>query len=323
MKFIVFSDIHFYKNPNKSKILSDGSYSWLNEQFKVVDQIFDFAEKNDVEIVIHNGDLFEEKNRIDVAVYNLTWEYFFHRKDKFELIFNVGNHDIYKDIKNSSLQPFSELAKIIDEPWDYWIGTDVLRFLPYGSIEGYLETPQTDGKKFLFIHENIAGLKIGPTDYVAGSQYKPHIFTGWVVFNGHIHKQQELNNIYNIGSPMVQDFGEAGESKRFMYYDGEIVHSINIDCPQFHILNSLDELKDINDRDYYRIDIDSSQLDDEVFQRWNVYPNIVQTFRESGVRLSKVNSLEDEIIKYVEISDSILDKEKLIEIGKQFIGENK
>ena len=315
----MFSDLQFYHNPSKSRILTNGRYSWLEEQLKVLDQLFDFANEKEVETIIHNGDLFEQKNLINVATYNILWEYFSSRKKDFDLIFNTGNHDYFSDNRESSLKPFSEIAIIIDEPWDYWIDDNVLRFLPHGMIDGYLETPQTNGFKFLFTHENIAGLKIGPKDYVSGSQYKPHIFDGWTnVFNGHIHKPQQLNNIINIGSPMIQDFGEVGDVKRFLYFDGEIVHSINTNCPQFYILYDIKEDL-INDRDYFRIDITSDKLDHEVFKRWNVYPNVVSTSREASVRLSETVSLEEELQRYLNIVETELDKDKLLNYGLKFI----
>jgi len=70
MRFIVFSDIHFYKNPSKSYITDWGYSSWLIEQLRIVDQILDFAKEYNIQYVIHNGDLFEEKNRIPQDLYN-------------------------------------------------------------------------------------------------------------------------------------------------------------------------------------------------------------------------------------------------------------
>lgn len=45
-------------------------------------------------------------------------------------------------------------------------------------------------------------------------------------FLGHVHKPQEVaNNIYYVGSPFQQNFGESGESKRVAIFDTETLHT--------------------------------------------------------------------------------------------------
>ena len=74
----------------------------------------------------------------------------------------------------------------------------------------------------------------------------------------------------------------------------------------------------INDYDYFRIDIDSNEINNEIFDKWNVYPNVVKTIRKD-TRLSKTTSVEEELVEYIDISNTSLDKSKLLDLGRKFI----
>ena len=290
LEFIVFSDIQFYNNPNRRYIRDDGLSSWLWEQLRIVEQIFQYAVDNNVKMVIFNGDLFEEKNNINTRLYNRVWELFYRWSEFLRIVMNTGNHDFYTLSRDSSLKPFSTFAEIASVPSDLPIsGPYVVRLIPYGMVtEDTLQRPEGYEKCILFTHEEINGLTLGPTDFSKDTNLTIDMFSEWdVVFNGHIHKPQDVGNIVNIGSPMIQDFGEAGETKRFIHYrDGEI-KSIKIDCPQFVILDGLNDriLKVISedDRNFYRIDIDSTEIGNPIFDKFNVIPNIVKSRkREDG-----------------------------------------
>lgn len=325
-EFIVFSDIQFYRNSSKSYILSNGMTSWFKTQLDITKEIFEYAIENSVHEIIFNGDLFEQKNNINVSIYNEVWNLFKEYSDRLFIKLNTGNHDIHTFNRSSSLKPFTDIAHVISKPYDYIIYPNTyVRILPYGMIEDNLKLP--DEKDYdcyiLFTHENIAGLELGPTDYESGSLLKPQIFGDWdFVFNGHIHRPQCINNIINIGSPMIQDWGEANETKRFIHFEnGEIV-SIPTNCPKFLTVDSITDKViskiEKNDYDFFRIDISPDELNNPIFEKYNVFPNIVKS-RDSTMRLGKVENEEEEIEKYVEMFNISLNKDKLVEIGKQII----
>jgi len=327
MQFVAFSDAHFYTNSSKSYIVPSGYSSWLEEQLGIVESIFTYARKNDVEMVIHNGDLFEEKNRINVPVYNKVFELFADHSDKLDIVLNTGNHDVFTADLDSSLKPFSSICRVITEPQAFTLKEDTtLFFFPFGqfNIEENYPIPK-DTYNVLFLHEVIAGLSTGTSSYQIGSEVKTNYLSKWnLVLNGHIHSPQQMNNITNIGSIMPQDFGEAGEQKRFIHFkDGEI-KSIPIDHPKFIILDGLSEKLngklENNNRDFFRLDIDSSELSNKIFNKFNVFPNIVKS-RERKIRLKETKSEGEELQEYLNIVDTSLDKERLLRWGKKFIEE--
>jgi len=98
--------------------------------------------------------------------------------------------------------------------------------------------------------------------------------------------------------------------------------SVPIVTPQFYLLDRLtDKLKrkiEDDNENFYRIDISPEQVKDTIFQKWNVFHNIIKSERRE-IRLKEAISVSDEVETYVELSDTKLDKLKLIEIGREFI----
>lgn len=325
--FIILSDIHFYHNPPKSYKLPDGMSSWLKMQLDVISGILDWSMEEGVYTVVHNGDLFEEKNRIPVSVYNAVWS-LFSKYDELgmDFIFNTGNHDILNRTDDSSLHPFSDIARVISEPT---VIDGHATFIPHGRLDAQFGRPPGGIKNpILFLHEDIGGLSYGETDFA------PDIFTydaealcsvGWEhIFNGHIHKPQKLNCIWSIGSPIRQDWGEAADQKRFLYYAGGAVTSVPITKgPRFIGLSELtdESIEKINDYNFYRYDISTEQVSREIFKRWNVSYRITKSVSTREIRLKDSNSVEEDVSNYIDITDTNLNKDKLKKIGNNLLGE--
>jgi DNA repair exonuclease SbcCD nuclease subunit len=319
VEFLVFSDIQFYTNTSKSFPVSNGNSSWFEEQLEITRSIFKYAIDNNIETVIFNGDLFEEKSRISTHMYNEVWNLFRGLSTKCDITFNTGNHDLDSANRDSSLRPFTDVATVITFPTDIIMEDYLVRIVPYEMVNAKsLELNRT--KAILFTHEMISGLGLSPTDLMTIKPLDRLLFKDWdLVFNGHMHKPQTLDNIVNIGSPMIQDWSEANDSKRFIHYkDGEVI-SIPINHPKFYEVDGISDIirKKIgaNLRDFFRISINSESLSDPVFNQYNVSPRIVKT-KKKELRLEGTISIEEEIEKYVQIAKTDLDKDKLVSIAK-------
>lgn len=311
--FVMFSDLHAQKNLSKSYIREDGISSWTWNQIKILDQVFDYARENQVATVIHNGDLFHEKNRIPQDLYNLIWEYFNDKSEDFEIILNCGNHDLFTLTQKSSLKPFSSICTIISVPTEY----RGIQFVPHG-----FDIPAPT-YSWICTHEDIAGLQYGPNDRESDSKLDPIFLSEWeLVFNGHIHRPQELANIVNIGSPMITDWGEANEQKRFIHLKDNKLYSIPIDGPKFIALPYIDDVvkKKIedNETDFFRFDVSVEEISDPIFNKWNVGYRITKT-KEREIRLIEEDDEGLLLDKYINIADTNLDKDKLLEIGKELL----
>jgi DNA repair exonuclease SbcCD nuclease subunit len=326
MEFIAFSDLHMYKNHSKSYIIENGMTSWMHAQFKVLNQIFDYGYKYKIKDIIFGGDLFEQKNYIPQDLYNTTWNYFKYRTNlkpddfQFDMIFNTGNHDFHSKV-SSSLNPFSDIVKVITEPTDLVWEETLIRFIPYGMTNNKLTPP--DGpwnNHILFTHEDIAGLTYGSTGYVSGAPLKQQIFGDWdYIFNGHIHTAQRSGKVLNMGSVMNHDFGHTTKKYFYHFKKGEI-KKIEIKCPEFIILEGFSkkirEKLEEDNYNFYRIDVEPEALTDPIFKKYNIFSNIIKR-KKKEFRFKKIETMEAEINKYIELSNTDLDKNKLEEIGKE------
>ena len=73
-----------------------------------------------------------------------------------------------------------------------------------------------------------------------------------------------------------------------------------------------------NDTDYFRFDISSSEIGDEIFDKYNVSYRITKT-EEREIRLVEDEDEEKLLLDYIHLMDVNLDKEKLLQIGKELL----
>jgi DNA repair exonuclease SbcCD nuclease subunit len=304
--------------------------SWLYEQTKIIEQIFEYAKENDVRNIIFGGDLFEEKNRIPVTLYNYVWELFNMHSFIYNIYFNTGNHDIVTLNRTSSLRPFSKIVDVISSPTNIIIEDSLIRIIPYGMTEDNLSIPKflipIPKQNILILHEDIDGLIYGGSDNLSTSKIAAEYLQEWdFVFNGHIHKPQQYKNIVNVGSPMLQDWGEVGEEKRFIHFVNGEVKSIKLSHPNFITIEELtDTWKEIIEKDtrnFYRIDIFSEELNNPIFKQYNVFPNVIKS-KKREVRIIESEDPTEELKSYIDILDTDLDKNELLKLGSSIIKEN-
>lgn len=266
MKVLIFSDIHIH--PHKK------SFERLTDCLNVLDWIFLSAEKNNIENIIFLGDLFHDRQKIDVLTYQKTFEVFEKHllKKKFNLFLLLGNHDLWHNQKwdVSSVNPLRNLpgVTVVNEPCVKSISEDYLfGFLPYthNPIED-IKKIEKEWKKIskeknikprkvlgghIAVDGAIWNVKYGTQAEVAiehdGDMVKvgPSIFENWDrVFLGHYHAEQKLSkNVEYVGSPLQLSFGEAFQEKHVLIYDfdnDEIKYIKNDFSPKHFIINEKD-----------------------------------------------------------------------------------
>jgi predicted phosphodiesterase len=306
MRYIVYSDAQYYNNPSKSFITDRGISSWLQTQLDITKSILNFAIEKDIDLVIHNGDLFEEKSRINVQLYNRVWDLYNEYSKKLHIVFNTGNHDLHSITGESSLQPFSDRIWIIGKPTE--IEANMWMY-PYG----YRDFPTVSKKDItLLIHDEIDFF----CGYDSGNSIPLTNLTDYkLVFSGHIHNQGQCQNVYSIGSIMINDFGEDRLGRRFLYVKDDEVESIPISCPGFYDLESLDDIDKINDKDFFRIAVSKSQMGHEIFKSYNIFPLVSKT-EERKIRISSNLNEEDRVKIYIEEKNDGLDPDLLLKVGR-------
>lgn len=291
MKILIFSDIHIH--PHKKSV------ERLEDCIKTLDWVFECAKENEIENIIFLGDLFHDRQKIDVLTYQKTFEILEKHllSNKIKLYLLLGNHDLWHNQKwdVSSVNPLRNLpgVSVLSEPCVRLISDEYLfAFLPYThdpisdlkKIEKewkiQCDKNKIDPPKLIGAHIAVDGavwnVKYGTTAEVSiehdGDMIKvgPNIFKKWDrVFLGHYHAEQQLSeNVEYVGSPLQLSFGEAFQDKHIIIYDLEKDNKTylkNEFSPKHYIINEEELEKYELEGNFIRLevsDISSSTMAD-------------------------------------------------------------
>lgn len=255
-KILIFGDLHIHRHKK--------SFDRLQDCLTVLDWIFGTADEANVEHVVSVGDLFFDRQKIDVLTYQKTFE-LFQKYTSFQTHLLIGNHDMWQlekwDI--SSLKPLAAIdnVSVISHPCTLMFDGHPVSFLPYVSdpILGIQQLENPGPYKLLFSHIAVDGalwnsVYSSYSDVVVehdGEMIKvaPDIFTGWDrVFLGHYHAAQKLNDVAEyIGSPLQLNYGEAFQEKHIAIFDLETKRTeyVKNDFSPQHLVYSLEEAEKI------------------------------------------------------------------------------
>lgn len=267
-RVLLFSDAHMARHKKSLDRLQDG----LN----VLEWVFATAQTNKIDIIIFAGDLFHDREKIDILVYLRTFEILekYLSDSKLNLYLLVGNHDMWSDKKwdVTSVRPLSALAgvTVIDKPCTVSILGHDIDFLPYTKNPlDYLN--QFKKRNFLIGHLALDGAKTNHHHNVYSDVVIEHdgdmtildssIFSDWRrVWLGHYHFGQEIShNVEYIGSPLQLTFGEAFTDKHIIIWDldsNEKTYVKNNFSPQYYILRP-DQINDYKlEKNFIRIEVE-------------------------------------------------------------------
>lgn len=228
MEVLIFTDIHIHCHKKSQERLKDC--------LKVMEWVFETAKAKNIKNILFLGDLFHDRNKIDVLTYYRTYEVLKKYLDgSVELYLLLGNHDLWYNNKTdvSSVTPLECLpgVRVIAKPEIIDFEGQSISFLPY------TQNPVDDINNLLTNEYNIlcAHLAVSGAMYnSAGTMSEVEIehdgdmklidnssFNGWdQVFLGHYHAAQDLNNsIEYVGSPLQLSFGEAFQDKHILIYN--------------------------------------------------------------------------------------------------------
>jgi DNA repair exonuclease SbcCD nuclease subunit len=242
MKILIFSDLHIH--PHKK------SSGRLDDCLKALDWVFQVAVDREIENIVFLGDLFHDRQKIDVLAYQRTFEILERRLSdgRFSLHILLGNHDLWhhQRLDISSVNPLRTLPRvtIVSEPSVQEIsgksGSVSMGFLPYthapmedlkkveaewrskakkGSRKVLGGHIAVDGAVWNVRHNTMSDITVEHEGDMV--RVGPEIFKGWDrVFLGHYHAAQKMGNrVEYVGSPLQLSFGEADQDKHLLVYD--------------------------------------------------------------------------------------------------------
>ena len=210
------SDLHFHLGKKSD---------YIDIIFKSLDFFFSECSKKEITKVVICGDVVEYKDRIEISVQDKLLDYFREKKaDGFEIYFVVGNHETLNRVDNeiNFLKIFSDSFFVAKdyEVIEFEKGI-TCHFLPYFKDDILMDEKipllaTVPGKNYLFTHLSFKNFDVGGGHEDIWSELESSVIEeiGFDhVFSGHYHKHSTKGKTTYISSPMVTNFGEAGEEK--------------------------------------------------------------------------------------------------------------
>jgi DNA repair exonuclease SbcCD nuclease subunit len=208
MKAIITSDLHVRKG-----IFVDIAIEYLL-------YLQEYYKKQKIDFIFFAGDIFEKSNRINNEAFLPLFKQLHEMKeDGIEMIFLLGNHDIYNLNNDSLVEAFLPFGQVIKDTGMITIDNKKIQLLAYTKDKSAV--PQEGD--YLITHLDILDFKFD-NDYAVQdpSYFTPDQFKHFrTVFSGHYHKFQNKKNIVYQGGPYQLSFGEAGTEKGFVEFDIE------------------------------------------------------------------------------------------------------
>lgn len=341
---LIFSDVHIHCHKRKNERLEDC--------LKAIDWVFDVAEERGISQILFGGDLYHDRQKIEVYTYQRAFETLEKRlrNNKFQLYLLLGNHDLWYSDKTSisSVVPLSALpgVKIISRPERLNIAGSTWDFIPFthNPIESLEELKNKPGKpEYALGHIAIDGAILHGTQHsdVTIEHDGDMVSVGVSLFDhykhtflGHYHAEQRVNQkVEYIGSPLQLSFGEAFQKKHIIAFNGKTGEKEYI-SNNFSPLHLVIDVKDkdkynLNDN-FVRIKIDDVGATDLVAIR----KEMLESYNMGSLEIKQQKKILDQHIiqdakailykgdqmlaKYVdEIGSKNLDRDELLHIGRK------
>lgn len=262
-RFLVFSDFHAHNFVEGSTRVPhyEGIPGLFNSRLidacKALNEIREYAVKNDVPYVLFGGDLFHSRTKVDVDVLNLIREEFVKMSNSgIRVICIPGNHDYadkeglvhslnyLEDIRNLQVLSSRECTLLNG------VAVEAISYNESKSklLEDIASLPTGEDKTRIFLgHFGIQGATVG-SDYVMVNKQDLSIndinTEDYVIcLFGHYHEHQKLNkNSWYIGATFQHNWGDANTKRGFLdisIKDNEIefINQIEINtCVTYHTL---------------------------------------------------------------------------------------
>lgn len=227
MKVVLIADTHFTNKVGYGGINpKTGLCVRFEKQLESFQKVVDYCINNNVEQLIHLGDMFDSSNPSVVELYEVL--ICFHTLslsvDKITIL--AGNHDIsnmyslewlniFNHPKYKVYSDFEQDDNFIYAPW--------IKGSIHEKLQQYISCNNVNNK-ILLGHFSVSGVKLGVDDTIILDHEDMIPADLLSVFNhsylGHIHKRQILaNNVEYIGSLLPHNFGEREEQKGFVVLD--------------------------------------------------------------------------------------------------------
>ncbi|PCJ96683.1 MAG: hypothetical protein COA52_00310 [Hyphomicrobiales bacterium] len=303
MKYILITDTHFGLQ-NDSKEFHENMKLFFNDIF------FPYIEKNDIDGIIHLGDVFHSRKKIDTDTLTNAKEYFFKPLEKTGLRMDIilGNHDIYYKNSSSVNTPklvLSEYKNItVHEEAAVIDNILLLPWIHKNNAEATYKIIKSSKETVLMGHLELAGFKLNKAQ-TAKYGMKSKIFSKFEkVFSGHYHTKSSKDNITYLGAPTQHTWIDVDDQKGFHVFDSNTLELTFIKNPHTMFENVYYENEDI---DFSKFKNKMIKLHSSGIESRTHYDKTVSSLEEMGynIKASETKSSVSDIeLSNVEVEDT-------------------
>ena len=291
--FLIFSDLHAHNFSYKAKsVVADGCPSMLNSRLvdtlNVLDEIREYALRNNISTVVFAGDLFHSRKSVEIDVrHTISNKIIRFSEDGITLLMIPGNHDMGD--RYGSLHSLHGLHKIhnihVFDTVAPHVFTDAsgntFILVPYSEsleatkmayAEAEFKASTLPGPVFLIGHTGVSGAKVGG-DFVLESESDltvsdlPSGFTA--CFFGHFHEHQELKSgSWYVGATHQHNWGDSNGKRGFLHVSTEsklAVKRVETSAPKFIKMTS-DCILEVRPCDFVKV-ISPVHIDKEALSK--------------------------------------------------------
>lgn len=345
-KLLLFADPHVHAHRN--------SQDRLKDCLEAFDWVFQVARDNGVKDVVCLGDLFHDRQKIQVYTYFQVYETI-RRYPDINVTLLLGNHDLwfYERLDVSSVHPFGSLPNVtvIDRPCARRVGDLDIDFLPFthNPIECIQDNFPTrsrvmcghialDGANLNLRHNVRAEVSVEIDNDIV--KVDRAALAGWDrVFLGHYHGAQKLGHVEYVGSLLQLSFGEAMQQKHVILLNADTLETeyvVNDFSPKHYVLSASEVAKYDLSNAFVRVEVEDIGAADLVDLKEDLRANNVlrlleftevKTPKEVGPdegAVDKFNLVDGDILeRFVKVKGpNGLDEGELLALGRQLAVES-
>jgi len=219
MKIALLTDVHIGCR-NDSEMYNKHLLNFFEQIF------FPYLTQNNINTVIHLGDLFDRRKYINFSTLK-TWQSVFEKLNEYDTHLIIGNHDCYYKDTNRVNSPDLLLKhydniKIYKSPKELDFDQRKILFLPWINDlnrDDSINLIESTEAKVIMGHLEIKGFEL-MSGVVNDHGFDSSTFQKFdKVYSGHFHKRSNRNNIYYLGSPCKITWADHGNSNGFYIFD--------------------------------------------------------------------------------------------------------
>lgn len=312
-QILIFSDIHLHSHKN--------SLQRLQDCLDVLRWAFQTARTRGIKDVLFLGDLFHDRQKIQIIAYHSAFEIFKEYPD-LNIRLLLGNHDLwfYDKWDINSVIPLGALpnVEVLEKPCTREVCGLNIDFLPFTHdpipviADSFKEKSDVlcghvalDDATLNALYNTKSEVSVENEKDVV--RVDKEVFRGWKrVFLGHYHCAQKLDWIEYVGSPLELSFNEAFQPKHLVLLDPETLkceYVENTFSPR-HLIIRYDEINSNNlQNNFVQIQVENIESSDIIDMRKSIVEN------------SQVQSLEFKELKTRDIKDDHSDLQSKFDIA--------